>query len=118
MPRKRPVFNTNQFIRDYVIHRKTLTNTAAKYGISHWLAKRVLFEHGIAVRGLSESHTMPINADQLVRDYISGMGSKALSTKFHSTWPRLKQILLKRGVALRSMSDSVKTGSSRMTKRA
>jgi very-short-patch-repair endonuclease len=118
MPRKRPVFNTNQFIRDYVNHRKTLTNTAAKYGISHWLAKQVLLEHGIAVRGLSESHTIPINADQLVDDYVAGIGLKALASKFSSSLDRIRSILLQRGVVLRTMSDSVKAGYSRMSKRA
>lgn len=117
MPRKRPVFNTNQFIRDYVNHRKTLTNTAAKYG-SHWLAKEVLHEHGIAVRGLSESHTIPINADQLVDDYVAGIGLKALASKFSSSPDRIRSILLQRGVVLRTMSDSVKAGYSRMSKRA
>ncbi|HEY5126775.1 MAG TPA: hypothetical protein VIJ35_05655 [Bradyrhizobium sp.] len=118
MPRKRPVFNTNQFIRDYVIHRKTLTNTAAKYGISDCLAKRVLFEHGIAIRGLSESHTIPINADQLIDDYVTGLSFHALARKFKTSYDRIRSILLERGVPLRTMSESVKAGFSRMSRRA
>ena len=60
----------------------------------------------------------PVDADQLVKDYVGGLGAKALTKKHRTEWRRLKNILAERGVPLRTMSDSVKAGFSRMSKRA
>ena len=60
----------------------------------------------------------PVDADQLVKDYVGGLGAKALTKKHRTEWRRRKNILAERGVPLRTMSDSVKAGFSRMSKRA
>ncbi len=104
-----PVMNYSDDICNDYLDGITITNLCKKYNTSFGVVKKILLNNIGCSRLLSSrSNTVPTLPDNVIDEYLSGIGIKQLSNRYNFHERGIKQYLLDNGVVIRNRSDAAK----------